>query len=429
MPKTLVGAAAAVLLSAASASIPTAVASPALPKVVSQNPANYTPNVIDDSTVKHTQVYAIRQLGSTMYAGGTFHRVKNAPSVNASHRGRVRDDMFAFSAKTGKVRAHFTPHVNGAVWAIQPYRNKLFIGGEFTSVDGTTRTAIAKVDAATGSLIGSFNASLPSGRVTEIRLVHGRLIVGGTFSRNLVALDPRTGKDTGYIKIPITGTVASNAGPTAVYRFAVSPDGTRLLAVGNMTTVAHHARSRAFMLDLGHSKASLDSWYYKPLESLCKGPKTPDYLRDVDFSPNGRYFVIVSSGYVPRRGDLGKTVCDAAARFETSTAHPKRPTWINYTGGDTLHSVAVTGSAVYVQGHLRWLDNPQGRDSEGPGAKPRVGIGAIDSSTGKALGWNPSKSRDIGGRDFLATRHGLWVVSDGSKFNHEVHDDIAFLPE
>ncbi len=196
-----------------------------------------------------------------------------------------------------------------------------------------------------------------------------------------------------------------------------------------MTTVAHHARSRAFMLDLGHSKASLDSWYYKPLESLCKGPKTPDYLRDVDFSPNGKYFVIVSSGYVPRRGDLGKTVCDAAARFETSIAHPKRPTWINYTGGDTLHSVAVTGSAVYVQGHLRWLDNPQGRDSEGPGAKPRDGIGAIDSSTGKALGWNPSKSRDIGGKDFLATRHGLWVVSDGPKFHHEVHEDIAFLPE
>jgi hypothetical protein len=429
MPKTLASAVVVIALAGAVAGTQAAVASSALPKVVSTNPANYTPNVVDDSTVKHTQVYAIRQLGSTMYAGGTFHLVKNAPSVIGSHHGFVRHNVFSFSARTGNVRAKFSPHVNGAVWDIQPFRNKLFIGGEFTSVDGTSRTAIAKIDATTGSLIGSFNASLPSGRVTEIRLVHGRLIVGGTFSRNLIALDPRTGKDTGYIKIPITGSVASNAGPTAVYRFALSPDDSRLVAIGNMTSVDHHARSRAFMLDLGRSKATLDPWYYKPLADVCKSPKTPDQLRDVDFSPNGGYFVIAAGGYVSLAKDLGKTVCDAAARFETSLAHPTRPTWINYTGGDTLQSVAVTGSAVYVQGHERWLDNPQGRDSAGPGAKPRQGIGAIDSRTGKALGWDPTKSRNIGGRDFLATRHGLWVASDGREVANEVHEDIAFLPE
>ena len=38
-------------------------------------------------------------------------------------------------------------------------------------------------------------------------LVDGRLIVGGTFSKKLVALNPTTGADTGYINIPITGNV------------------------------------------------------------------------------------------------------------------------------------------------------------------------------------------------------------------------------
>ena len=54
-------------------------------------------------------------------------------------------------------------------------------------------------------------------------------------------------------------------------------------------------------------------------------------------------------------------MCDAAARFETADQGTAiEPTWINWTGGDSLYSVAVTGVAVYVGGHMRWLDNPYG---------------------------------------------------------------------
>jgi hypothetical protein len=62
---------------------------------------------------------------------------------------------------------------------------------------------------------------------------------------------------------------------------------------------------------------------------------------------------------VPRYDvQIGTSVCDAAARFEIADKAPTAPTWINYTGGDTLHSVEVTRAATYVQGHNRWLDNP-----------------------------------------------------------------------
>jgi hypothetical protein len=128
-------------------------------------------------------------------------------------------------------------------------------------------------------------------------------------------------------------------------------------------------------------------------------------------------------------GQIGESICDAAARFnakpEDSTA---APTWINYTGGDTLHSTAATGAAVYVQGHQRWLDNPEGRDNAGPGAVSRPGIGAIDPVTGLALSWNPTKTRGVGGKDFLATSTGLWVGSDGNLFHHEFRAGIAFCP-
>jgi hypothetical protein len=222
--------------------------------------------------------------------------------------------------------------------------------------------------------------------------------------------------------------VGKKAGPTEVYRFTVDLAGNRLVGIGNFTSVAGQFRSRAFMVNLGLASATLNPWYYQPLKNVCAGGNMPDYLRDVEFSPNGNYFVMVSTGSVPVSGGLGRDVCDAAARFETNIAAPSRPTWINYTGGDTLHSTAVTGSVVYVQGHQRWLDNPQGRDFAGPGAVSRPGIGAIDPATGKALPWNPTKTRAIGGKDMLATPDGLWVGSDGARFRHEYRDNIAFCP-
>src|SRR5215211_1178485 len=221
---------------------------------------------------------------------------------------------------------------------------------------------VAKLNPATGAVDTAFNANLASGKVTELALVGGRLLAGGTFPGKLRALNPATGANTGYLNLGITGSVASNAGPTEVYRFAVNPAATRLVAVGNFTSVGGQTRYRAFMLTLG-ATASVNPWYYPPLQNLCRAGSLPDYMRDVDFSPDGSWFAFVSTGYIPQSGGVGRDLCDATARFETATTSPARPTWINYTGGDTLHSVAATDVAVYVQGHQRWLDNPQGADS------------------------------------------------------------------
>jgi len=238
------------------------------------------------------------------------------------------------------------------------------------------------------------------------------LFVGGWFSRKLLALNPTTGADTGYLNLGISGSVTSSSTATHVYRFAVSPTCTRLAAIGNFTTVAGQTRSRAFMVALGTTSGSLDAWYYQPLTRMCAASSLPVYLKGVDFSPDGSYFAIASTGFVPQSGDLFVTLCDATARFETAIARPARPTWINYTGGDSLHSVAITGVAVYVGGHQRWLDNPYGRDNPGPGAVSRPGIGAFNPATGKALSWNPTRTRGVGAKALFVTGAGLWVGSD-----------------
>jgi len=387
------------------------------PRIVQTAPAGFTPHLAGSGVA----TYAFEQVGSTMYAGGKFQQVQNS-GRNTTYS---RSNMFAFNATTGTVSS-FAPSFNAPVWAIRADGSSLFVGGEFTSVNGTARRGIVKISAATGAVDPTFNANLPSGRVTEIRVVSGRVIIGGTFPKRLAALSPTTGADTGYLNLGISGSVGTQAGPTEVYRFAVDPAGTRLVAVGNMTTVGGQRRYRAFMLTLGATSGTVHPWYYQPLDRPCRANSLVDYLRDVDFSPDGSYFAMVSTGWIPRDGEVGITLCDATARFDTNASWPYNPKWINYTGGDTLHSVAITGAAVYVQGHQRWLDNPYGNDFAGPGAVSRPGIGAIDPTTGRALAWNPTKTRAVGGKELYATADGLWVGSDGKYYNSKYHYGIAF---
>jgi hypothetical protein len=256
-----------------------------------------------------------------------------------------------------------------------------------------------------------------------MHLFGGRLFIGGNFPGKLRALDPTTGANTGYVNIDVTGRVADNSGPTDTYRFAVSqtPFGPRLVAIGNFTHVNGLVRERAYMLNLG-ATATLNDWYYAPLVNECRAQSLRAQLRGVDFSPDGSYFAMVATGFIPVAGGQDRDICDATARFETNVANPVRPTWLNYTNGDTLHSVVITGAAVYVQGHNRWLEQANNNVFI-----TREGIGALNPSNGFLLPWNPGKTRGIGGKVLYSTPAGLWVGSDGARFAGELRDSIAFV--
>jgi hypothetical protein len=204
---------------------------------------------------------------------------------------------------------------------------------------------------------------------------------------------------------------------------SLSPDGRRLVVVGAITHAFGAVRHQLVMLDVGGKNAALSSWYTDAYAPACD-PDLDTYLRGVDFSPDGSYFVAVTTGAM-----WGPTTtCDSAARFESAGAGRHNPTWVNHTGGNTLFAVSVTGSAVYVGGHQLWLDNPQGQKSAGPGAVSRPGIGAINPRTGKALPWNPTRSRGVGVRALVATSRGLYVGSDTDQLGHEYHGRLGFFP-
>ena len=399
---------------------PAATASVLQPNVVVENPADYTPSLVDLGGVKPT-VDAVGQAGSVAVAGGNFAQLT---------QGGVTYDrlnLVLFDAVTGEV-SPIALNPNGRVWAVETIGDWVYVGGEFTVIGGVSRPSLARFDATTGVLDPGFRPPI-TGRVNTVKAANGRLYVGGNFRAKLLALDPVTGLNTKTFALPISDPIPVAWGSVTVHSIAVNPQGTKLVATGNFRQVAGQARTRLFVADLSGPTAVLDPWYYAPFGRDCSSthPRRIAYLQGVDFAPDGSYFVVTATGQISKPEDRHITVCDAAARFDM--ADDTRPGWINYTGGDSVWSVAATGAAVYVQGHFQWLDNPNGFASrDGGGAAQRWGIGAIDPVTGLALPWNPPKRAQIGGKALLATSTGLWVGSDSAVFNNEPRRGLAFCP-
>ena len=123
-------------------------------------------------------------------------------------------------------------------------------------------------------------------RVSDIDMVHGQLIVSGTFQKRIVSLNPNTGKPTTYLNHVVGGRLP-NSNSAQVFHFDVSPDGQHLIGVGNFLTVDGADRPRVFMLDLGETATTLSSWNYEPLGPKCTSNRAnaQAYVLDVEFSP------------------------------------------------------------------------------------------------------------------------------------------------
>ena len=262
-------------------------------------------------------------------------------------------------------------------------------------------------------------------RVTDLQLVGNRLFVSGIFPGGIRAVNATTGAADPYFN----GTQAAGQEEgysTRVYRFSVNPAGTRMVILGSFTSVGGQARQQAAMLTLGASSASVSGWYSDRWNLDCNAT-TRHYTRDVDWSVSGSHFAIVTTG-----GPAARTskLCDTVTWWNATDAGKQQPVWTNYSGGDTFHSVAVTDKAVFVSGHFRWLDNPEGSDTAGAGAVTRQGLGALDLGNGKALAWNPTKGLEggRGGYELYFTGAGLWVGHFENRISREQHEGLGLLP-
>lgn len=430
-------AAAASLVPVALTATATQAATVSQASVVSATPSRNTPDIADGT------VYDIARVGARTVVGGTFTSVTSARATGAMTRNR----LLSFDA-AGVVDAGFAPDLDKAVNALLPgpTAGTVYVGGAFTTMNGVAVRKLLLLDVATGQQVKGFRAPVLDGMVNDVKRVGDRLYVGGTFTTaggaahaGIVTLSATTGAVDPFFDIqvagnhnwgtPAAGTNGAKA-PVGVSKLDVDPAGRTLVAIGNFKTVDGTDRDQVFLADLTGSTSEIADWQTDRYDPTCYSNAFDSWVRDVDFSPDGSYFVIASSGGYPGYNVL----CDSAARWETAARGTQlQPTWVDWTGGDTLLSVAVTDAAVYVGGHQRWQNNAFASDRSGPGAVPRPGLAALDPNNGLPLAWNPGRNpRGVGAAALLVTDDGLYVGSDtnviGTGSTRAVRGKIAFFP-
>jgi hypothetical protein len=390
-----------------------------LPKVVSTNPVNFTPNVLDG------KVQAIAQVGKVMVVGGQFSRISDAGSS-----ARIdQPNLFAFNAKTGRIVKTFNPRVNGIVETVAagPTPGTVIVGGDFRKVDGSWQRGLVTLRTSDGSRVTTFSAPT-NGKVYKVLVRGNQLVVGGKFTTvggvsrsRLAVLNATTGAVSGF-NVPVDGNRRPDVQPIPlVFEMDATSDGHYLVILGNFLTVGGQAHNQVAVIDLSAGKVM--PWSTSRTAALCSR-SVAFFFSDVEIAPSNDWFVLTGRG-----GYSSSALCDTASRWALNPYSTNAsPTWVNYTGGDTLWSVSVTPAAVYVGGHQRWLNNPSCNNCAGPGAVWRPGIAAIDPSTGRALSWNPTRTRGVGAQELVATARGLYVGSDTEHLGHEYHGRIGQFP-
>jgi PKD repeat protein len=409
------------LIVPATGATPVAAATAPAATLPTDDPANWTPNVLNG------QVNSIWQFGNKVIIGGTFTQVANATSNGGATYNQAY--LAAFDAATGVIDPNFDPVLSNAVEVIIPGNTAgtFYVGGDFNTIDGVNRRKVARLNLSDGSLT-SFNAGGANARVRDLRLVGNTLYVAGLFTTigsqprtYLASLNGTTGAVTNDLNLTLSGL--HNGGVGKVIKIDVTPDGSRMLITGNFTSVDGQARGQVALIDLSTAPASLSPWQTNWYTHICASA-FDSYTRDLDISPDGTYAIITTTGAY--RANLS---CDTASRFELTTEVANvQPTWVNYTGGDTLYAVEIHDGVAYIGGHQRWFNNPFAADRQGAGGVSRPGMGAVDVVTGLPFSWNPTRTRGVGLFDYHVTPQGIWAGSDTDRFNNELRMKLAFFP-
>jgi hypothetical protein len=420
-------------------------AAPALASV-SPTPARGTPQLYPNGTVE--TVRQLVQCGGTMYAVGTFTRIQQG----ASGPVFTRNNVVSFSATSPFTVRSWAPNVNGTVNTIAfngADCSTAYIGGKFSSVNGSSAANIAAISTSNGGLVGGF-AHSASGQVETIASFGGHLLTGGYFTsingssahKYMASLSPSTGKDDGFLNLNISGNyqyckskgkqcAVSNG--TRVYNQQISHGGTLDLVEGDFTSVGGASRQQIFMLNLSGLTATVTGWTSSEFNEHCWFSE-PFYLRAASWSPDDSTVYTATTGFhlFDWNGSFPLTgLCDTAGAFpatQSSVSHK----WLNFTGCDSLYATAADSSTAYFGGHERWSQNPRGCDSQGPGAISAPGMEGLSPSNG-LLTFNPTRARGQGADDMIVTGAGLWIASDNYQNSVNCggvsgHAGICFLP-
>jgi hypothetical protein len=177
-------------------------------------------------------VWAIATSATKVYVGGEFTQINST----------ARNGLALLDPTTGAVNTTFAASVGSAsnyvcsgcgdppnfAWGVHAIAltnwgrtgepSEVVVGGNFTTIDGTSRLGLASVNATTGSVTTSYTTGVVNGFVHTLKPLFGDMYVGGNFSQTTDG-----GWHPGLFETDFAGALYDVSFP-AVGSFAVSLD-------------------------------------------------------------------------------------------------------------------------------------------------------------------------------------------------------------
>ena len=180
-------------------------------------------------------VWSQAVIGNTVYAVGSFTTARPAgaaPGVNTV----ARSNALAYNLTTGVLNTTWAPSLNGQGMAVaaSPDGSRIYIGGDFTAVNGETRNRIVAVNPTSGALINTFQPR-PDARVRALAVTNDTVYFGGLVTS--VSSNART--RVAAVRASDGGLLpwAPDIQGGSVFALALSPDNSSVVIGGSFASV------------------------------------------------------------------------------------------------------------------------------------------------------------------------------------------------
>jgi hypothetical protein len=401
------------------------------PGLVPDSPENGYPIILETPTritfeggncgggcLEKRQTKAVDLIGDYIVSGGDFATIE----VNGQH---ITQPWLAVFDTRDKSLACQNLDVDGEVLAIAPTgeRNTAIIAGRFKKATGAngvelTRTRIAKVNLDTCSVDAGWNLQGVNGKVTELAVHGNRLFLGGNFTTvggQTIERVAEVNLATANVNPNFSFVFGGETG-TTIKALEVNPAGTRLGIVHRATSIAGQSMRGSAIFNIANANApSLTN------HRMATNLNAYTYYYDIQdgaFSPDFTHLAIVQGT---------ATVSDYVHVLRT-TESPGQFKWVKFMR-DSSFGVAMTNDTVYVGGHFCKIDaGPGATQTMAPNSGPdtctgvffaggawRTQLAALSMSNGTPLTWNPGNDALRGASALTVVSRGLLVGFDGDR--------------
>lgn len=283
----------------------------------------------------------------TLYIGGNFDKVwQQAPGTGG--QSFAANGLAAIDVQSGAALESWNPRVSGGrahVYSLAVQGSSVFVGGNFSSVNGQPRQNLAELNATSGSLT-SFAPAINDGNlditviVRALEISNSKLYVGGQFQRidgslrsNLAAFD-LPGRNLNPQWKPRTRGVVRALEP--------APDGQTIFVTGSFDNVIGSTdqdfSERKVVARFYSDSGELSPWYVP--KNLLRGDE-----------PQSGWVLLATADRL--YGGFGDRGSNYVKSFRLDSGNQAAQDWVFNTVGDPYAlALSQDGSRLFAGGHF-----------------------------------------------------------------------------